>query len=105
VSKVFPGIDDISENEDVQLLLSASTGSINGEENWPCNGASHQADDDGHLEKAQKEEGIQTLVLKDVRVRDGEELGEPIEQACMQRWGVVPDATRVSIAAVQTGIG
>jgi hypothetical protein len=71
---------DIAISQDVQLLLAASTGGINGEEDWPGDTAAGETYDQGHLQEAEVEVCVERLVLKSIDIGDLPKGAYPIEQ-------------------------
>lgn len=49
----------IAETDCVKLALTTTTRSVNREENWPCNYAANETDEDQKLEKSQEEVAIE----------------------------------------------
>ncbi len=70
---VTVGISNIREAQDVQLLLACSTGGIYREQDWPCEEAADQADDNGYLQISEQEVSVKRAVLQHISIWNGME--------------------------------
>ena len=82
-ARAFIGID-VAECQYIQLLLSITTSGIDWEKHWPSDAAADKADHHKHLHIAQKQVGVDRLMLKSIGIRDPPEFDEPIEHTSRQ---------------------
>lgn len=75
---------DVAECEQIELLSSGTTSSIDWEEDGPSDAAADKTDDHKHLHVSQKQVRVNRLVLKSIGIRDLPELAEPIEHTSWQ---------------------
>jgi hypothetical protein len=78
-----PGILNIGQGQNVQLLLTPTACGVDREEYRPGNAAANQTRDDCMLEEAKEEIRVEALVLQDVGIRDLPQRSQPVESA---RW-------------------
>jgi len=95
---------DIAHSQDVKLLHTSSTSSIDGKQDRPRNGAANQERDDGHLKEAQEQVAIEGVMLKNIVVGSLEESAEPAEQSIWELWRALSGVTRQSIMLVARGL-
>lgn len=81
VSKIAVGVCNVAHAENVQLLLAASSGGIDGEENGPCDQAAGKGDDDEDFEISQPEIAIHGVVFEDIAVGEGVVVSDDAEEA------------------------
>ncbi len=74
-------VHDISETQEVELLLAATSCNIYGEKDRPSDTAAHQAGCGSDLEISEEQEGIERLVVQNEAIRDLGESAKPIQQA------------------------
>lgn len=60
---------DVAETQDIQTALSTTSCSVDGEEDRPCDAATHEGDDEQKLEEAEKKVTIEGVVVEDECVR------------------------------------
>lgn len=77
---------NVAKGDDIELLsrwISLASG-IDREQNGPSNETADKGDDDGHLEVAQQEEGIERVLLQDYGIGNVVESLHPAEHALGQ---------------------
>ena len=72
-------ICDITETDEVQLLLGIAACRVDREKNWPGHETADKADGHRDFEVSKQEEAIQRVVVKDIAVRDLIECANPVE--------------------------
>jgi hypothetical protein len=82
---------DVGECEQIELLSTATTSSIDWEEDWPSDAAADKADHREHLHISQEQVRVDRLVLKSIRIGDLPELAEPIERSSRQSRSALSD--------------
>ena len=70
---------DVGKCEQIELCLSATTSSIDWEEDRPSDAAADKADHHKHSHVSQEQVRVDRLVLKSIGIGDLPELAEPIE--------------------------
>ena len=81
MSEVAIGGCSVAKTENVQLLLSTSGCSVHWEQDWPCDAAPNEADDDHQFEEANVEEVVERIVLHGKTIRNRTVVGHPGEHA------------------------
>lgn len=72
---------DVGDTQDVQLLLVAAAGRIDGEQDGERHARANEADHRNRLQKAQQEVGIHRVVLQNIFVGQPVHVTKPIDQA------------------------
>ena len=81
------GVRNVAEADYVQLDLTSTTSSIDGEQDWPCDQTADETHSHRYFEVAQQEIAVQGMVVEDIAVWDLAESTEPIEHALWKIWG------------------
>ena len=75
------GICNVTETDEVQLLLASAACRIDREEDRPCDETADEADDGRHFEISKQEEAIERVVIEDIAVWNLVESANPVEHA------------------------
>jgi hypothetical protein len=86
MSVVSLRIDNIAHTQDVELLLAAVAGGIDGEEYRPGDAASNEAHDNQNLEHAKPEVTVKRVVTEDVGVGKGRVVAKQAKEARLGFW-------------------
>ena len=81
VSVVLGIAIDIAIGKDIELLFAPAACCVDRKENRPGDAAADEADDGGDAQKANKEVGVEGLVLKRIDVGDLPKCAKPVEEA------------------------
>lgn len=81
---------DVGETEDIQLLLTTTTGSIDGEQDGPGDTAADEHDGRRQLEESQQEVRIHRVMLENVGIRELVHRTDPAKQASGGFRGALP---------------
>ena len=81
VSEVAIGGCGIAETENVQLLLSTSSCSVDRKQDRPRDATPNEADDDHQFEEAKVEEVVERIVLHSKTIGNRPIVGDPSEHA------------------------
>lgn len=72
---------DIAVGEDIELLLASTASCVDGEKNGPCNTATDETDRASNAQEANKEVGVEGLVLKSIDIGYLPKGAEPVKEA------------------------
>ena len=91
------GVRNVAEADYIQLDLTSTASSIDGEQDRPCDQTAHETHSHRDFEIAQQEIAIQGVVIEDIAVWDLAESTEPIEHALWKIWGPLSKEMVVSL--------